>query len=109
MEALEDRRHEAINNLFKPTYIKTTRSIYGICGQDYPIEQLNYFEYQYYLNEGQEEVIRSYEKEEYICKQFLENKIGFTELILSIKNFYTLQTILLNLESEYQRRVIYGK
>ena len=87
MEELEDRRHEAINNLFKPTYIRT-RSIYGICGQDYPIEQLNYFEYQYYLNEGQEEVIRSYEKEEYICKQFLENKIGFTELILSIKNFF---------------------
>ena len=108
MEELEDRRHEAINNLFKPTYIRT-RSIYGICGQDYPIEQLNYFEYQYYLNEGQEEVIRSYEKEEYICKQFLENKIGFTELMLSIKNFYTLQTILINLESEYQRRVIYGK
>ena len=104
-----DRRYKAINNLFKPTYIKGANTVYGICGEYYHIEKLNYFEYQYYLNEGQDEVIRSYEKEEYICKQFLEDKIGFTELILTLKNFYTLQTILLNLESEYQRRVIYGE
>lgn len=106
---MEDRRYEAIEDLFKPTYIKAANTVYGMCGEYYPIEHLNYFEYQYYLNEGQDEVIRSYEKEEYICKQFLEDKIGFTELILTLKNFYTLQTILLNLESEYQRRVIYGK
>lgn len=106
---MEDRRYKAIEDLFKPTYIKAANTVYGVCSEYYPIEKLNYFEYQYYLNEGQDEVIRSYEKEEYICKQFLEDKIGFTELILTIKNFYTLQTILLNLESEYQRRVIYGK
>lgn len=106
---MEDRRYKAISNLFEPTYIKSVNSVYGMCGEYYDIVKLNYFEYQYYLNEGQDEIIRSYEKEEYICKQFLKDKIGFTELILTIKNFYTLQTILLNLESEYQRRVIYGK
>ena len=106
---MEDRRYKAINDLFKPTYIKSANSVYGMCGEYYPIERLNYFEYQYYLNKGQDKVISSYEKEEYYCKQFLDDKIGFTELIFSLENFYTLQTILLNLECEYQRRFIYGK
>ena len=109
MEELDDRRFKAINNLFKPTYIKSANSVYGICGEYYPIEKLNYFDYQYYLHEGEDEVIKSYKKEENLCRQFLKEEIGFTELIVSIENFYTLQTILLNLESEYQRRFIYGK
>lgn len=93
-----DRRQKAINYLFEPAYIKGANSVYGMCGEYYPIERLNYFEYQYYLNKGQDKVISSYEKEEYYCKQFLDDKIGFTELIFSLENFFTLQAILLNLE-----------
>ena len=97
MEEL-DRRHKAIEYLFEPTFIKGTNTVYGMCGEYYPIERLNYFDYQYYLNKGQDKVISSYEKEEYKCKQFLDDKIGFTELIFSLENFFTLQAIILNLE-----------
>ena len=106
---MEDRRYEAVNGLFKPTYIRSASTIYGICGDYYQIVKLNYFDYQYYLHEGEDDVIKSYKKEEDLCRQFLKKEIGFTELIFTLKNFYTLQTILLNLESEYQRRIIYGK
>lgn len=105
----EDRRYKAVNGLFKPTYIRGASTMYGISGDYHQIVELNYFDYQYYLHEGEDDVIKSYKREEDLCRQFLKEEIGFTELILTLKNFYTLQTILLNLESEYQRRVIYGK
>ena len=47
MEEL-DRRHKAINYLFEPTYIKGANTVYGMCGEYYPIDKLNYFDYQYY-------------------------------------------------------------
>lgn len=105
----EDKRYKAVNGLFKPTYIRGATTMYGVCSDDYQIVKLNYFDYQYYLHEGEDEVIKSYKKEEDFCRQFLKEEIGFTELIVSIENFYTLQTILLNLECEYQRRFIYEK
>lgn len=95
---MEDRRYKAINYLFEPTYVKGANSVYGMFGDYYPIDKLNYFEYQYYLNKGQDKVISSYEKEECKCKQFLDGQIGFTELIFSLENFFTLQAIILNLE-----------
>lgn len=95
---MEDRRYKAINYLFKPTYIKGANTTYGMCGEYYSIGKLNYFDYQYYLNKGQDKVISSYKKEEYKCKQFLDGQIGFTELIFSLENFFTLQAIILGLE-----------
>ena len=90
----EARRYKAVDSLFKHKY-------------EWESKKLNYFDYQYYLHEGEDEVIKSYKKEEDLCRQFLKEEIGFTEFIVSIENFYTLQTILLNLECEYQSRFIW--
>ena len=94
----EARRYKAVDALFKPTYIwgDPRLSIYGMFADS--IKHVNYFEFQYKLHEGEDDLIESYQKEEEYCKKFLEGKISFLEVILKLYNFETVQTILLQLE-----------
>ena len=94
----EARRYKAVDALFKPTYIwgDPRVSIYGMFADS--IERVNYFEFQYKIHEGEDDIIESYKKEEDYCKKFLEGKISFLEVVLKLYNFETVQTILLDLE-----------
>ena len=96
----EARRYKAVDALFKPTYLwfGTKSSIYGMVVNPDDEIKLNFFEYIYKLYEGDDEVIKSCRKEEARCRKFLDGKISFLELLLKIDNFYTLQSIVLNLE-----------
>ena len=94
----EVRRYKAVDALFKPTYIwgDPRLSIYGMFADS--IEHVNYFEFQYKLHGGEDNLIESFQKEEEYCKKFLEGKISFLEVVLKLYNFETVQTILLQLE-----------
>ena len=96
----EARRYKAVDALFKPTYIwfGTKPSIYGAVVNPEDISKINIFEYIYKLYEGDDKVIESCKKEEARCRQFLDGKISFLELLLKLETFYILQTIVLNLE-----------
>ena len=94
----EARRYKAVDALFKPIYIwgDPRLSIYGMFADS--IEHVNYFEFQYKLHQGEDDIIESYRKEEDYCKKFLDGKSSFLEVVLKLYNFETVQTILLQLE-----------
>ena len=106
----EARRYKAVDALFKPTYTwYDTRADKEGMIPDEPIK-LNYFEFQYKGYEGSDDIIAWYQKEEAICRDFLEGKIDFLGLLFKLETFYTLQTIVLNLEYSLPWEVInYGK
>ena len=94
----EARRYKAVDALFKPTYTwYDTRAYKEDMIPDEPIK-LNYFEFQYKGYEGDDEIIKWYQKDEDRCRDYLEGKFDFLGLLFKLETFDTLQTIVLNLE-----------